>query len=109
MIESILTASGVPYKQTRFAKPPAGSYAVYSDQIQTDGPDGLPGMIYRHSPTVVLYAPKQIDPAAEAAIEEAIAAHGLHYEKEGPEWDDQAQRYETIYEFSYTEKRRATK
>ena len=106
MIESILTASGLPYRQTRFAKPPAGSYVVYSDSIRTDGPDGLP-WIYHHSPTVVLYNAHRPDPAAEDALERAIAAAGLQYEKEGPEWDDQAQRYETIYEFSYTEKRRA--
>lgn len=105
MIENILKASGLPYKQTRFAKPPVGSYLVYTDDVRTDGPDGLP-WIRHHSPTVFLYS-REIDPAAEAALEAAIEAQGLQYEKEGAEWDDQAQRYETIYEFSYTEKRRA--
>lgn len=106
MINAILTASGIPYKQTRFAKPPAGTYAVYSDSKSTNGPDTFPGMLITHSLTVALYS-KQIDTAAEDALEAAIESHGLSYTKTAAEWDPSEQIYETNYDFEYTEKRRA--
>lgn len=106
MIEKVLTASGVPYRQTRFLRPPAGTYAVYMDDVETDGPDGIP-CIFHHDATVELYAPNPADSAdAEAAVEAALRAAGLHWKKQSRYWIQSEQRYQTIYEFTYTEKRR---
>lgn len=107
MINEILKAAGIPYRRARFAKPPAGAYAVYMDDISTDGPDGLPAMIQNHSLTVELYV-QELDGAEEEAMEAAINAHGLPWEKDGAAWDDQTQRYQVNYYFDYVEKRRPT-
>jgi hypothetical protein len=39
MIDTILTASGIPYRQGRFLNPPAKTYAIYFDSQEADGPD----------------------------------------------------------------------
>lgn len=104
MIETILKAAGLPYRQARYADPPAGTYAVYFDEVTADGPDGF-NFIFTHDVTVELYEPRQ-DAAAEAAIEAAINAQGLHWAKQSRYWLKSINRYQVIYEFSYIEKRR---
>lgn len=104
MITAILKEAGFPYRRARFPKPPAGAYAVYTDDISTDGPDGLPWIRY-HSITVALYTP-ELDGPEEEAMEAAMGAYGRHWEKDGAEWDDQTQRYQINYYFDYIEKRR---
>lgn len=105
MINAILKAAGVPYRRARFAKPPAGAYAVYMDDIETDGPDGMPLLRY-HSVTVELYT-ADLEGQEEAAIEAAIEAQGLQWEKDGAAWEPEAQRYQVNYYFDFIEKRRA--
>lgn len=105
MINSILTAAGLPYRKTRFPKPPAETYAVYTDDISTDGPDGL-NRIYTHDVTVEVYEPAP-DDAIEAAIEAAINAQGLPWTKQDRFWLQDPQRYQVVYEFSFIDKRRA--
>lgn len=102
MINKILKASGIQFRETRFLKPPAGTYAVYMDDVDTDGPD-YESRIFRHDITVELYAPKP-DPKAEAALQAAIAAEGIHYRKQARYWLQDEQLYQTIYEFAYIEK-----
>jgi hypothetical protein len=112
MIKEILTAAGVQYRQGRHTKPPADTYAVYFDDVERDGADpvtpdtsaGLPG-IYHHDVRVELYEPKP-DDKTEAAIEAELNARGLPWSKEDRYWLQDAQRYQVIYEFTYTEKRR---
>lgn len=106
MINAILTAAGLPYRRARFPKPPAGAYVVFMDDISTDGPDGLPRLYY-HSLTVELFT-AELDGPEEKAIEAAINAQGLQWEKDGGAWDDQTQRYQINYYFDYVEKRRPT-
>lgn len=105
MVNRILTAAGVPYRKTRFPKPPAETYAVYTDDISTDGPDGL-NRIYTHDVTVEVYEPAP-DDAIEAAIETAINAQGIPWTKQDRFWLQDSQRYQVVYEFSFIEKRRA--
>lgn len=105
MVNRILTAAGVPYRKTRFPKPPAETYAVYTDDISTDGPDGL-NRIYTHDVTVEVYEPAP-DDAIEAAIETAINAQGTPWTKQDRFWLQDPQRYQVVYEFSFIEKRRA--
>ena len=104
MINEILKAAGIPYRRARFAKPPAGAYVVYMDDQSTDGPDGLPWLLY-HSLTVELFTADLDGP--EEALEAAIGARGLQWEKDGAAWDDQSLRYQINYYFDYVEKRRA--
>lgn len=104
MIDKILTAAGVKYKRTRFLKPPAETYAVYTDDVETDGPDGI-NAIFTHDYTVELYEPTP-DDATEAAIEAALDAEGLRWDKQDRYWLQDVQRYQVIYEFTHIEKRR---
>lgn len=110
MINEILTAAGVQHRQGRFPRPPAGTYAVYTDDITVDAPDpvsaptsaGLP-RIYHHAATVEVYEDKP-DPEAEAAIESALDALAILWTKQDRYWLQDVQRYQTIYEFSYITK-----
>lgn len=109
MIDDILTASGIPYRQGRFLNPPATTYGVYFDDCDTSrGPDPQPGapLLVRHDIMVELYEPKA-DPDAEAALETQLIAAGLHWTKNDREWLQNVQRYQAVYEFTYYEKRRA--
>lgn len=99
MINTILNAAGVPFRRSRFLKPPAETYAVYMDDITADGPDGI-NRIFNHDVTVEVYEPKP-DDKTEAAIEAALDAQGLHYTKQDRYWLQDEQRYQVIYEFSY--------
>ena len=104
MIKNILTASGLPFRKSRYPKPPAGTYAVYMDDISTDGPDGY-NRIFTHDYTVEVYEPKP-DDEAEAALEEALNAAGVTWTKQDRYWLQEEQRYQVIYEFTIIEKRR---
>lgn len=101
MIKEILNATGLPYRRGRFTKPRAGTYVVYTDSVDADGPDGI-NAIYTHNYTVEVYEAEP-DDAAEAAIEAAIDATGLHWHKEDRFWLQSEQRYQVVYEFIYIE------
>lgn len=105
MINTILKASGVPYRESRYPHPPAKTYAVYFDDQDAHGPDPFPGVpkVVTHNVTVELYEPEQ-DPAAEAAIEAQLNAAGLDWTKQARYWLQNAQRYQVIYEFTYITK-----
>lgn len=105
MIKEILTAAGVAHRRNRFPKPPAGTFAVWMDNIDTDGPDGMPPQVFYHNVSIELYEPF-LDDKSEAAVEAAISAMGLHWTKQDRFWIDDEQMYQTVYEFSYIEKRR---
>lgn len=110
MIENILTAAGVLHRRGRFPSPPADTYAVYFDDLSADGadpvspvtPGGLP-RIYHHDARVELYEPKP-DDATEAAIEAELDARGIPWTKEDRYWLQDVQRYQVLYDFSYTSK-----
>lgn len=104
MVTEILDASGVKYRRSRFPVPPAETYAVYTDSVETDGADGL-NLMDHHSATVEVYEPAP-DDAAEAAIEAAIDDYGLTWTKQDRYWLQDTQRYQVVYEFEYITKRR---
>lgn len=106
MVNDILTAAGVQHRRARFLSPPAGTYAVYTDDEETHGPDTDPWMLVNHDVTVEVYEPAP-DDASEAAIEAAINAQGIPWTKQDRYWLQDVQRYQVVYEFSYIEKRRA--
>lgn len=47
------------------------------------------------------------DDAAEIAMEAALTAAGVQWTKQDRYWIETEQLYQVIYEFDYTEKRRA--
>jgi len=102
MINQILKAAGVTYRRTRFPKPPAGTYAVYMDDISTDGPDDR-NSIFTHDYTVEVYEPTP-DDATEKAIEAALNERGLQWTKQDRYWLQDEQRYQVIYEFTHISK-----
>lgn len=104
MVNKIMDASGVEHRESRYIGK-ASTYAVWMDDQSTEGPDGLPALAIRHDITVELYTGKP-DPEAEAAIEAAIVAEGLQFTKQSRYWLPTEQMYQTIYEFTYFEKRR---
>lgn len=106
MTPVILTAAGITHhRRGRFVKPPGGTYAVWTDDIDVDGPDGMPPCIFYHAVKIELYEPIP-DDAAEAALEAQMTALGLHWTKQDRYWIDSEQVYQVIYEFSHIEKRR---
>ena len=108
MIKQILTAAGFieneTFRRSRFLSPPVGTYAVYMDDVETDGPDGL-NLIKIHNDTVEVYEPAP-DDAAEDAIEAAIDEAGLRWTKQDRFWLQDEQLYQVIYEMTHIEKRR---
>ena len=104
MITEILQKTGIPFRRTRFLKPPPGTYAIYEDDIETSGGDHLVA-IYHHQITIELYE-SGLDDAAEEKIESILAKKGLQFEKQDRLWLPDEQRYQVVYEFDYYEKRR---
>lgn len=104
MVHDILQAAGIPYRKTRFLSPPSGTYAVYLDDIDTDGPDGL-NLIQSHDITIELYEPTP-DDKAEEALEAAMDTAGVRWQKQDRYWLPEEQRYQVIYEFTHYTKRR---
>ena len=102
MVNEILKQTGLPFKETQFSRAPAGTYAVYMDDVTADGPD-YENRIFTHDITVELYEPKP-DPEAEAAIEAELNARGIKWVKQSRYWVQDAQRYQVIYEFTYITK-----
>lgn len=112
MTETILTAAGVQHRQGRFPRPPGDHYAVYFDDVTVDAPDqvtpptaaGLPRILH-HAATIELYETKPA-PELEANLEAEMDARAIAWTKQDRFWLQDVQRYQVIYEFTYTEKRR---
>lgn len=104
MVKEILTAARLVFRRARFSSPPASTYAVFFDDIDTDGPDGI-NRIFIHNYTVEIYEPTP-DDAAEEALEAELNARGISWTKQDRYWLQDEQRYQVIYEFTYIEKRR---
>lgn len=106
MIKTIMQAAGISNRRTRYPSPPATAYAVYTDDVTTDGPDGI-NAIYTHDYTVELYThnPEEAD-TAEANMEKALDAAGRVWGKQDRLWLQSEQLYQTVYGFTHIEKRR---
>lgn len=103
MITELLTSAGLTFRHVRFLKPPQGTYAVWLDNIETDGGDNRASGIFTHNYTVELYEPTP-DDAAEKALESALDAYGIQYMKQDRYWLQDEQRYQVVYDFSVTVK-----
>ena len=99
MIEEALSAAKIPGAEARFPDPPPGTYAVWFDDVSTDGPDGM-NRIFTHNVTIELYEPTK-DDVAETALEAELNTRKLRWTKQARYWLSSVQRYQVIYEFSY--------
>ena len=105
MVTNILNQAGVSYRQARFTgKPLPDTYAVYFDDREVSGADGI-NCIVTHNVTIEVYESKP-DDDTEAAIEAALDAYGVEWTSQARYWLQEEQRYQVVYEFTYTEKRR---
>ena len=105
MVTKILTLAGVKFRQSRYTvKPLPDTYAVYLDDREVNGADGINCLI-THNITVEVYESKP-DDVTEAAIEEALDFYGMEWTSQARYWIAEEQRYQVIYEFTYIEKRR---
>ena len=106
MVNKILTEAGIKYRRSRYPKPFPDTYAVYFDEREAGGADGINCLITHHI-TIEVYESIP-DDAAEAAIEAALDARGIEWTCQDRYWLQEEQRYQVIYEFTYIEKRRIT-
>lgn len=99
MVNKILTATGIPYKESRFLKPPKTTYAIYNDAIDRRGGDDI-NLLSQHDVTIELYEYTK-DPEAEKAIEDQLDLLGIEYSKEPRYWIHEEQLYQVVYDFTY--------
>ena len=105
MVTEILKRAGIPFRKSRYMeKPLPDTYAVYFDDREASGADGINCFI-THNITIEVYESKP-DDDSEAAIEAALDAFGLEWTSQARYWIQEEQRYQVIYEFTYIEKRR---
>lgn len=102
MVNKILEATGIPYKETRFLTPPKSTYAIYNDTKNRRGGDNI-NLITQHDVSIELYSYKK-DPEAEKKIESLLDANGLEYDKQPRFWLQEEQLYQVVYDFTYTQK-----
>lgn len=107
MITDILNTVGIQCRRGRFPSPPVETYAVYFDNISGEGADSVPGErlpgIQHHDIMVEVYEPAP-DDEVETAFEAELTTRGLSWSKQDRYWLQDVQRYQVIYEFSYTTK-----
>lgn len=110
MIKDILIASGINHVQGHFLRLPDGTCAVYFDDVEVITADRVPAIaskglprIYQHNVTVEVYEPLP-DDMSEAALEAELNAAGLEWTKQDRYWLKDLQRYQTVYEMTYTTK-----
>ena len=99
MVNRILTATGLPYKESRFLKPPETTYAIYNDTLERSGADNI-NLISYHDVSIELYEYTP-DPEAEKAIEDQLDALGIEYTKAPRYWIQGEQLYQVVYDFTY--------
>ena len=102
MVNEILTATGLPYKESRFLKPPKTSYAIFNDSVDRRGGDNI-NLISQYDVSIELYE-YEPDPEAEKSIEDQLDLRGIEYYKEARYWLQTEQLYQVVYDFIYIQK-----
>ena len=102
MVREILTASGLPFKESRFLSPPNSTYAIYNDSLDRRGGDNI-NLLSQHDISIELYEYSP-DPEAELAIEDLLDERGLEYSKAPRHWINDEQLYQVVYYFTYYDK-----
>jgi hypothetical protein len=102
MVNTILKDTGLPYKESRFLKPPSTTYAIYHDAVERRGGDNV-NLLSQHDITIELYEYTK-DSEAEALIEAQFDANGIEYTKQPRYWLQEEQMYQVVYDFTYYQK-----
>ena len=102
MVNTILKATGLPYKESRFLKPPSKTYAIFNDAVERRGGDNI-NLLSQHDVSIELYEYSP-DPVSEKAIEDQFDELGIEYTKAPRYWIQAEQIYQVVYDFSYIEK-----
>ncbi len=101
LAEQLLTAAGLEknrtFKEVRFLKVPKTTFAVWLDSQEADGAD-YEDFYIRHYYTIELYA-YDTDRSIEGALEIAMQACGIKYDKSEKMWLPDEQFYMTRYAF----------
>lgn len=104
MVDKIFTNTDIPYKETRFNKAPSTTYAIYTDSINRRGGD-TKNLLVDHRIFIELYS-GSLDLVSEGKLERNLDAFVVQYNKSERVWLEDEQKYQVIYDFNYTEKRR---
>lgn len=103
MVDKILKDIGIRYKECQFRKAPPLPYAVWHDSYAAGGADALNNII-NHDITIELYSDTPRTDI-EAAIENKMNEMSIKFTKQERYWIESEQLYQTIYEFSFLEKK----
>lgn len=104
MVDNIFKDTNIPYKETRFIKAPSTTYAIYTDSINRRGGD-TKNFLVDHRIFIELYS-SSLDHESEEKLETNLDAYVMNYNKSERVWLNDEKKYQVIYDFSYTEKRR---
>lgn len=104
MVDEMLTSLNIEHRETKFDKPPRNTYAVWMDDIVSDGADDV-NLQWTHQITIELYTYTiKASAEAETKIEQYLDSRGIRYNKQARFWIQDEQLYQTIYDFDYTTK-----
>lgn len=104
LAEICLNGAGITNRPTAFRKVPHGTFAVYFDSVNNDQSADLINNVRSHDVTIELYEEKQ-DFKARRELEAAMDARAIKWDRADTVWLEEEQFYETIYTFSYVERR----
>lgn len=102
IIKEIFDESSIQYKETKFNKPPQGTYAIFTDNVQRNGAD-LRNFTKEHHTFIELYS-HNVDEESEIKLETAIDNQNLKYYKSERVYLDDLSLYQVIYDFEYITK-----
>lgn len=104
LAESCLNEAGITNRPTVFRKVTHGTFAVYFDSADNDQGADLINNVRSHDVTIELYEEKQ-DFKARRALEAVMDERAIKWDRADTVWLEEEQFYETIYTFSYVERR----
>lgn len=104
LAEICLNEAGITNRPTVFRKVPHGTFAVYFDSVDNDQSADLINNVRSHDVTIEIYEEKQ-DFKARSALEAAMDERDIKWDRADTVWLEEEQYYETIYNFSYIERR----
>ena len=106
MVNGMLDELVIEHRKCRFTSPPRKTYAVWFDDVESDGSDDIE-MLWTHNFTIELYAYKQDEAdREEEKIEKYLAEKGIKYHKQSQYWIQSEQLYQTVYSFTITNKQK---
>lgn len=100
-IKPWLETTGIKVAEGCFLKPPALPYVIFNQEHQVSGADNK-NCISDRDISVELYSDK-INHEAEQKIEDLLNEKAIGYKRDRT-WIDSERFFQTVYDFSFTEK-----